>query len=90
MSPAEYKAVIHRIIEYVWNNGRANIRDDIIAPTVIEHRNDRTAVATGLGEKRISPNGTRALALSVSHVTISSPKATGSSRAALDCPGNRW
>jgi hypothetical protein len=44
MSLEENKAVVRRLFEEVWNRGDIEVLDEIIAPQMIDHRNNGTSV----------------------------------------------
>ena len=46
MSPKENKAVVRRLFENVWNQGNIDVLKEIIAPDMIDHKNDGTQVVS--------------------------------------------
>jgi len=76
MSAEENKAVVRRFVEEVYNQGRLETLDEIVAPEIVVHDAGRPAVAPGLEGVKQVVSGNRA-AFSDFHWTIEDLLADG-------------
>jgi predicted SnoaL-like aldol condensation-catalyzing enzyme len=52
MSLQVNKAIVTRLFQEVWNQGKVEVLDEIIAPAMICHRNDGSRTVSGPAEQK--------------------------------------